>query len=462
MISAQEIGAFSAARVVEAFRGGAKLFEHKGAWTLKRAQKLGTVDLPTEYAVQFEITPTARVGGWTNIIHITATGGNCCDYGDRIPAIWFYDRSTQLLVIDGHGEFGDADHECPVTDQLPLQKTTTVRVEMLHTVVDVYYNDVKKCTERRADRKEFSKAMVWAADPWYNAAKAQLARMQITRITACGDGGPNSSSPVEGGGHAGPGLCGSGKAYNSSLGAVHCRDKNVDGICDSPMDECCYTTTCGVGGTNDSVAVGGGASSASDGVCGGDAPFYNPAVAQRVCTDVNGDGVCDSARIAECCKSNTTCSNGGFAPPVLPRLAPPIPPPPPGLHLEVYHRAGGTLQSYGTPLYTTWGALKPFATHRTHAKDVWYSNDNQFKADIPGFKKNDQYILRFSGMFTAANRGAYQFKTRSDDGSQLWIDEKLIVNNDGDHGPTDRTGRTAVLAKGTHQIVITFYEYVST
>ena len=141
---------------------------------------------------------------------------------------------------------------------------------------------------------------------------------------------------------------------------------------------------------------------------------------------------------------------------------PPIPPPPPGLHLEVYHRAGGTLQSYGTPLYTTWGALKPFATHRTHAKDVWYSNDNQFKADIPGFKKNDQYILRFSGMFTAANRGAYQFKTRSDDGSQLWIDEKLIVNNDGDHGPTDRTGRTAVLAKGTHQIVITFYEYVST
>ena len=29
-----------------------------------------------------------QVESWGSIAHFTATGNNCCTYGDRIPAIW--------------------------------------------------------------------------------------------------------------------------------------------------------------------------------------------------------------------------------------------------------------------------------------------------------------------------------------------------------------------------------------
>ena len=41
------------------------------------------------YSVKFEFKPTRFQSGWTNIIHLTATGSNCCAIGDRIPAVWF-------------------------------------------------------------------------------------------------------------------------------------------------------------------------------------------------------------------------------------------------------------------------------------------------------------------------------------------------------------------------------------
>ena len=48
-------------------------------------------NIPLDYRISFEITPQNRVQeGWSNIFHITATGQNCCNYGDRIPGVWFY------------------------------------------------------------------------------------------------------------------------------------------------------------------------------------------------------------------------------------------------------------------------------------------------------------------------------------------------------------------------------------
>jgi hypothetical protein len=138
---------------------------------------------------------------------------------------------------------------------------------------------------------------------------------------------------------------------------------------------------------------------------------------------------------------------------------PPAPPPRgSGAWLEVYHRKSGQLSNWGSPLYAVWNRMKPITTQKQHQTDIWYSNDNDFKKEIKGFNKNDQYIMRWSGIFKAPKRGRYQFKTRSDDGSRLYINGKMIVNNDGNHGMRDRQGRTGTLGAGWHQIVITFYE----
>ena len=69
----------------------------------------------------------------------------------------------------------------------------------------------------------------------------------------------------------------------------------------------------------------------------------------------------------------------------------------------------------------------------------------------------DNYSVRFKGYINIANAGSYTFYTSSDDGSALYIDGSLIVNNDGAHGVQERSG-TLNLATGLHAIEVLFFE----
>eukprot|EP01046_Picozoa_sp_COSAG06_P028750 COSAG06_NODE_2613_length_6581_cov_8.338476_6_plen_132_part_00 len=78
-------------------------------------------NIPLDYRISFEITPQNRVQeGWSNIFHITATGQNCCNYGDRIPGVWFYPGGASLQCTQGncpghrmHVVHGSADRCSP-------------------------------------------------------------------------------------------------------------------------------------------------------------------------------------------------------------------------------------------------------------------------------------------------------------------------------------------------------------
>ena len=50
---------------------------------------------------------------------------------------------------------------------------------MRPTVVDVYLNGVKKCTEFRADRKLWRNVQVYASDPWWAPALAAMGNFMI-------------------------------------------------------------------------------------------------------------------------------------------------------------------------------------------------------------------------------------------------------------------------------------------
>ncbi len=52
-------------------------------------------------------------------------------------------------------------------------------------------------------------------------------------------------------------------------------------------------------------------------------------------------------------------------------------------------------------------------------------------------------------------RGIYRFFLTSDDGSVLYIANRLVVNNDGDHGPREKSGEAA-LEKGQHSFSLDF------
>lgn len=69
----------------------------------------------------------------------------------------------------------------------------------------------------------------------------------------------------------------------------------------------------------------------------------------------------------------------------------------------------------------------------------------------------DRFAFEFNGMIRIDKDGIYSFYTRSDDGSKLFIDAQEVVDNDGDHGSTEKSGK-AGLKKGYHQIRVVYYD----
>jgi mono/diheme cytochrome c family protein len=71
-------------------------------------------------------------------------------------------------------------------------------------------------------------------------------------------------------------------------------------------------------------------------------------------------------------------------------------------------------------------------------------------------KRKEHFGLRFTGVLTIAKAGEYTFYTTSDDGSHLYVDDKLVVDNGGTHAPQDKSGKITLNA-GEHALKVTFF-----
>ncbi|HJS55919.1 MAG TPA: alpha-L-fucosidase [Chitinophagaceae bacterium] len=72
-------------------------------------------------------------------------------------------------------------------------------------------------------------------------------------------------------------------------------------------------------------------------------------------------------------------------------------------------------------------------------------------------KRTDKFAFEFTGYIKIAKDGIYTFFTDSDDGSMLYIDGEELVNNDGDHGNVEKSGKAA-LKKGFHLIRVLYFD----
>ncbi len=75
----------------------------------------------------------------------------------------------------------------------------------------------------------------------------------------------------------------------------------------------------------------------------------------------------------------------------------------------------------------------------------------------PSREREDDFAFRFRGYLLIESAGDYTFYTSSDDGSQLFFDQALVVDNDGRHGNQERSGNVN-LAAGYHEIVVTMFD----
>ena len=63
--------------------------------------------------------------------------------------------------------------------------------------------------------------------------------------------------------------------------------------------------------------------------------------------------------------------------------------------------------------------------------------------------ERDDFAMRFRGILPIEKAGEFRFWSRSDDGSRVWIDGKLVVDNDGIHPPQEKDG-TVTIEPGIH------------
>jgi hypothetical protein len=122
---------------------------------------------------------------------------------------------------------------------------------------------------------------------------------------------------------------------------------------------------------------------------------------------------------------------------------------PAGLRGEVYHIPKG---SWVLPDFEN---IEPMGT-------IWTSSLNipprRWNAGFPGVTKRfEWFAIDYRGRFWIEKPGAYRFSLLSDDGSRLYIDDELVINNDCQHPPIDRDGSIA-LNGGIHNIRVSYFQ----
>lgn len=120
-----------------------------------------------------------------------------------------------------------------------------------------------------------------------------------------------------------------------------------------------------------------------------------------------------------------------------------------GLEGKIYFLEPGTS---AIPLFDTMQTVKTiYADSINVPLQSWSSG-------FPGLPGRFEWFgIEYNGYFTVNKLGHYMFRLVSDDGSKLFIDDSLIIDNDGGHGAISKTGEL-YLKGSTHKVKIQYYQ----
>lgn len=105
----------------------------------------------------------------------------------------------------------------------------------------------------------------------------------------------------------------------------------------------------------------------------------------------------------------------------------------------------------------SWSDIPNFTTNKPLLEYNGYEFEiDESKLTDSAKKGVTAFGLVGESFLVVAEEGEYQFYTRSDDGSRLYINGKLVVDNGGDHGVQEKTG-TIHLSKGRHAMRIEYF-----
>ena len=99
--------------------------------------------------------------------------------------------------------------------------------------------------------------------------------------------------------------------------------------------------------------------------------------------------------------------------------------------------------------------MKPKGTIYTDSLNV---APQDFDKGFPGITdRNEWFGIDYTGRIWIETEGEYRFRLLSDDGSRLFLDDKLVIDNDGMHPPEEVSG-SAILTRGIHKLRVMYFQ----
>src|SRR3954453_18994667 len=99
--------------------------------------------------------------------------------------------------------------------------------------------------------------------------------------------------------------------------------------------------------------------------------------------------------------------------------------------------------------------LKPVGSIYTPALCV---PSRDFEEGFPGVTQRfEGFAIDYRGSFWVSAPGEYRFALDSDEGSILYIDEKRVIRNDGQHPAIEKDGHVKLKA-GAHRIRVSYFQ----
>jgi outer membrane protein OmpA-like peptidoglycan-associated protein len=109
----------------------------------------------------------------------------------------------------------------------------------------------------------------------------------------------------------------------------------------------------------------------------------------------------------------------------------------------------------GTDVLPDFGRLRPQGTISTTVLNI---QPQSFTVGFPGVTDRfEWFAIDYQGRIMLPQEGTYLFRLTSDDGSKLFIDGQLVVDNDGIHGPGAADGE-ATLQAGLHDVRVQYFQ----
>jgi alpha-L-arabinofuranosidase len=122
---------------------------------------------------------------------------------------------------------------------------------------------------------------------------------------------------------------------------------------------------------------------------------------------------------------------------ISPKAAAEVKNPVPGLQFKYYEVGGASM-----PVFS---ALTPTSTGTVDG------------VMLPAGARDNNFGVLYEGYIKIPEKGVYTFYTTSDDGTVLFVDGKMIVNNDGRHAPLEKSG-FASLGTGYHTLKLLYFQ----